>query len=277
MTDDAYKAAEYIKQQLPGFKPRIALILGSGLSSVAQTMKDRTKISYTDLPGFPKVSVQGHNGQLSFGLINDVEVVCLEGRYHFYEGINSQFVKTYIRTLKLIGCEILFLTNAAGSLRSDVSPGNLMMITDHINLQGINPLIGKNEETFGPRFLGMDDAYDPKLQKVLRHAAETANIPLAEGVYISVLGPMFETPAEIRAFKQWGADAVGMSTVPEVIVARHCGLKVAAVSAITNFAAGMSNETLTHEGTLHHGERAAGKMSQLILNFLEQLEYAYPQ
>lgn len=271
MTEAAFKAKTFIQKQKPNFTPKLGLILGSGLSEVASSLEDATVIPYADIPGFIPTTVSGHAGALSLGYLNGVPALCLQGRIHYYEGFNSEAVKTYIRTLKLLGVEILFLTNAAGSLHQDVPAGNLMMITDHIHFQGINPLIGPNDEAFGSRFFGMEEAYDPELRELLAAVAKNLEIHLAQGVYISVLGPMFETPAEIRAFRLLGADAVGMSTVPEVIVARHCGLRVVAVSAITNLAAGMNKDALSHEGTLLHGQEAAKIMQKLIFGFTREL------
>ena len=271
MTKTALAAKEFIEKQKPGFKPKVGLILGSGLRKIADSLQDATVISYNDIPGFTQTTVSGHSGALSLGYLHNVPIVCYQGRLHYYEGFNHEAIKTYIRTLKLLGAETLLLTNASGSLHQDVLPGSLMMITDHINFQGHNALIGPNEEEFGPRFFGMEDAYDPKLRELLEVAAKKLKISLAQGVYASVLGPMFETPAEIRALRILGADAIGMSTVPEVLVARHCSLRVAAVAAITNLAAGMTKETLTHEGTLYHGQKAADSMQQLIEGFIKEL------
>ena len=195
----------------------------------------------------------------------------MQGRAHSYEGIAPQAVKTLIRTLKALGCELYLGTNAAGSLREDVGPGALVAVSDHINLQPGNPLAGPNDATFGPRFVGMENAYDKALRDELMQVAKAAGIPLSEGVYCAVLGPMFETPAEIRAYRVLGADLVGMSTVPEVIVARHAGMKVMVISAVTNLAAGMTNESLSHEGTLFYGEQAAVAMAQLLEAFFTKL------
>ena len=271
MTEAAFNAKTFIQKQKPNFTPKLGLILGSGLSEIAASLEDVTTISYGDIPGFIQTTISGHAGVLSLGYLNGVPTVCLQGRKHYYEGFNNEIIKTYIRTLKLLGVEILFLTNAAGSLHQDVPAGSLMMITDHINFQGQNPLIGSNDEAFGPRFFGMEDAYDPKLRDMLATVAKDLELHLAQGVYISALGPMFETPAEIRAFRLLGADAVGMSTVPEVIAARHCGLRVVAVSAITNLAAGMNKEALTHEDTLYQGAKAAKVMQKLIFGFTQEL------
>lgn len=271
MTQYAIKAAEYIRNKTQDFKPKFGLILGSGLGALAGLIKNPTIIPYEELAGFPVSTVAGHAGQLVLGHLNGTPVVCLQGRAHLYEGVSGEKVKTLVRTLKLLGCASVVITNAAGSLRTDVGPGRLMLINDHINLQGTNPLIGPNDEEFGPRFFAMDDAYDMELRNQLLKLAEKNNIPLTQGVYISVLGPSFETPAEIRAFRTLGADAVGMSTVPEVLVARHCGLKVVVISAITNYAAGMTDEVISHEGTLHYGALAAKDMSHLLQKFFEAM------
>jgi xanthosine phosphorylase len=192
----------------------------------------------------------------------------LQGRAHLYEGGDREEIRAPVRSLQRAGAEILVLTNAAGSLRAEVGPGRLMAITDHINMTGTNILIGPNEHSFGPRFPSLRDAYDPGLLHELRVAALAVGVALSEGVYLAVSGPSFETPAEIRAYRTLGADAVGMSTVHETTVARHCGLRVAAISAITNLAEGMSDEPLSHEQTLRDGERAAGDLGRLLLNFI---------
>lgn len=264
----SHQAATYIQEKKPGFKPKMGLVLGSGLGGLADELTDRTVIAYTELPGFPESKVAGHAGKLVLGYLAGVPIACLQGRVHYYEGAAHEKIKTLVRTLKLIGCEILFATNAAGSLRPEVGPGEIMAISDHINFQGLNPLIGPNDEAFGPRFVSMDAVYDKGLRTKLQVAAKAEGFALSEGVYLATLGPMFETPAEIRAFRVLGADLVGMSTVSEVTVARHCGLSVVAVSAICNFAAGMSDEIISHEGTLHFAGLAASRMIQLIKGFL---------
>ncbi len=265
------QSANIILSKIAEFKPKIGLILGSGLSSLANAITQQITFSYADLPGFPVSTVAGHPGQLVLGYLGEMPVACMQGRIHPYEGAPYSAFKTVIRTLKLIGCEILITTNASGSLREDVGPGQLMLITDHINLHPSNPLIGPNDEEFGPRFFAMDEAYDVKLRQRFRTVAHSLNIKLAEGVYLGIPGPNFETHAEIRAFKILGGEAVGMSTIPEVLVARHCGMRVAAVAAITNFAAGMGNEEITHEHTLHYGKLAATDMSRLMTSVLESL------
>jgi xanthosine phosphorylase len=265
------QAAQLVASMKPGFTPRVGLVLGSGLGGLAEALTDTTAIPYQELPGFPISTVAGHAGRLILGYLEGVPVACLQGRAHYYEGAENNKIKNLIRTFKALGCEIYFGTNAAGSLRADVGPGNVMLINDHINLQGTNPLLGHNEEEFGPRFIGMENAYDPELRQQMHQVAKTLNIPLTDAVYASVLGPMFETPAEIRAFRILGADAVGMSTVPEVIIARHCGLKVMVLSAITNLAAGMSDENITHENTLHFASLTADRMMTLVKGFMRQL------
>jgi len=251
--------------------PRVALVLGSGLGGLADGMDRPVAIDYADIPGFPRPSVEGHAGRLLLGDLGGVAVACLQGRVHLYEGAAGPDVRHYIRTLKLLSCEILVLTNAAGSLRREVGPGSLMLITDHINLQPINPLSGPNDDEFGPRFPALDDAYDRELQTRLRAAARAGGVTLHEGVYLACLGPSFETPAEIRAYGRLGADAVGMSTVPEVIVARHCGLRVAAVSAITNLAVGLGDTPLSHAQTLAVAKQCAGDMQRLLTAFFGRL------
>jgi len=203
-----------------------------------------------------------------------VPVVCMRGRLHLYEGTPFESVRILIRIMKHMGCQVLLLTGAVGSLRPEAGPGEIMMITDHINFQPGNPLVGPNDASEGPRFFGMENAYDMGLQDIMLTAANKLDFNLHKGVYISTMGPCFETPAEIRAFKMWGADVVGMSVVPEVLVARHCGLKVVCLAAVTNFAAGMSEEKITHEGTLHFGELGARKLVKLIPEFVKAVNNA---
>lgn len=269
MTDFAFQALEAIQQQRPNFKPKLAMTLGSGLGDLVELLEDATKIPYQTLPGFPPCTVSGHGGNLYLGFLEGLPVACLQGRAHFYEGVTSVVAQTYIRTMKLLGCESILITNASGSMRENIVPGDLVMIKDHINLQFTNVLAGENDERFGPRFVGMEDAYNALMQKKLLTAAKKLNIELAEGVYFGVLGPTFETPAEIRAFKLLGGDVVGMSTLNEVITAHHCGLKLAVVAVITNMAAGMSKEKLSHELTLQGAKQAADKLKQLVLSFVK--------
>lgn len=263
--------AQFILKRASGFQAKVGMILGSGLSSLADIIQDPVTFPYSELPGFPQSTVAGHPGRLVLGKLEGISVACMQGRIHPYEGSPYQDFKTIIRTFKLLGCEILIITNAAGSLQKKFKPGSLMLINDHINFHYGNPLIGPNDDEFGPRFFPMDDAYDKKLRTRLQAIAKELNIPLPEGVYLGTPGPNFETAAEIRAFRKLGGDAIGMSTVPEVIVARHCGLRVAAVTAITNYAAGMSPVAITHEQTLHYSGLVATSLAQLISAFLASL------
>lgn len=270
-TNTANRAAALILQKIR-FRPKLGLVLGSGLGGLADLIQDATVIPYKDLPGFPEPGIEGHSGLLHLGQLENFPVACMQGRAHLYEGIAQNVIPNVVRTLKLIGCETLLITCSAGSMRPDIPSGSLMAITDHINLQFSNPLVGANDNEFGPRFVAMEDAYDAVLRDRLTTIARQLNIPLAHGVYIGVLGPSFETPAEIRAFKTMGADAVGMSTVHEVIMARHCGMKVLAISAITNMAAGMNNVKLSHAVTLAGAETTLKNLTKLILAFVLSLE-----
>jgi xanthosine phosphorylase len=251
--------------------PRLGIVLGSGLGGVAEGVEDAVAVPYAELEGFPRPGVAGHEGRLVLGRLGGLPVACLEGRRHVYETGDATGMAVPVRALRLAGAEALLVTNAAGSLRPECGPGSLMAIADHINLLGANPLTGPNDDGIGPRFPSLRDAYDPELRAHLQAAAARIGVALPEGVYLATAGPSFETPAEIRAFRTLGADAVGMSTVPEVILARHCGLRVAAVSAITNLAEGMGGEPLSHEQTLRHATAAAGDLVRLIVAFCEAL------
>ncbi len=268
---DPETTAQAIAAHVPGFAPRAGLVLGSGLADLADAVEVVAEISYGDLEGFPQPGVEGHAGRLLAGHLGGLPVVCLAGRSHLYEGHDASALTLPIRTLKRLGCELVFLTNAAGSLNPAFEPGSLMAVSDHINMLGRNPLVGPNDDRFGPRFPDMTEAYDSALRASLKEAAHAVGVALNEGVYLALLGPNFETPAEIRAFRTLGADAVGMSTVPECLVARHCGLRVAAVSVLTNLAAGMSDEPLTHEATLTVGARGAAQMARLVPAFFSRL------
>jgi xanthosine phosphorylase len=260
-------AGEVLARRAPA-PPRVGVVLGSGLGAVADAVSDAVVVSYDELPGFPRPTVEGHLGRVVLGDIAGVPVAVLQGRAHLYEGGDVEALRAPVRALRSAGAEILVLTNAAGSLRPSVGPGSLMAIIDHINLTGTNLLMGPNDDAIGPRFPPMADAYDPDLLDAMRASARELGLELAEGVYLAVTGPSFETPAEIRAYRTLGADAVGMSTVQETIVARHCGLRVAAVSVITNLAEGMTDEPLSHEQTLRAAESAAGDLSRLLLQFI---------
>jgi xanthosine phosphorylase len=264
-------AAAVIARRAPGAEPRLGIILGSGLGALGEALEDATAIGYGELPGFPEPGVAGHGGKLILGTLEGLPVACLQGRRHVYEGGDPGAMRAPVRALRHVGAVALLVTNAAGSLRPSSPPGSLMAISDHINMLGVNPLTGPNDDAVGPRFPSMRDAYDPALRAVLRQCARKLDIALPEGVYLAAHGPSFETPAEIRAFRTLGADAVGMSTIPEVILARHCGLRVAAVSAITNLAEGMGGETLSHEQTLRNADVAARDLTRLAALFCEAL------
>jgi len=250
------------------FRPQLGLILGSGSNQLAQHITPVITLPYDRIPGFSPTGVQGHTGQLILGHLNGVPVACLQGRSHYYEGIPNTALTTPIRVLNALGCEMLLSTNATGGINPDLKPGDLAVITDHLNFQGQNPLTGPNDESIGPRFPCLVDAYDPTLRTQLHDAAKQTGVSLKEAVYVGTLGPSYETPAEIRAFKLLGGDVVGMSTIPEVITARHCGMRVAVVTIITNYAAGLTDELLTHEDVVSKAEAAADRLSQLMLSFI---------
>lgn len=257
-------ASSVITARARGFRPRVGIILGSGLGGLADRLADPVTIPYADLPDFPQPEVHGHAGSLVLGRLSGVPVACFKGRVHAYEGKGPDAMKVPIRTLKALGAEVLYITCAAGSLRPSVGPGRLMTITDHINLQGGNPLVGPNDETWGPRFPPMTDAYDHELRAAQRKAADEVGINLAEGVYAAWLGPSFETPAEVRMIRTLGGDAVGMSTVPECILARHCGLRVTGTAVITNLGVGLSEGPVDHDQTLRAAAAASHTLELLV-------------
>jgi xanthosine phosphorylase len=269
----ARAAVEVIRAKVPNFVPRVGLILGSGLGGIAAAIEETAAIEYADLPGFPTPSIEGHTGRLLLGRFAGVDVACLQGRVHLYEGVPAAAVNVLPRTLKALGCEILILTNAAGALRPEIEPGAIALIEDHINLLGQNPLVGPNDAAIGPRFPDMSEVYDRELRERARRVAKRLGVPLRAGVYLATLGPSFETPAEIRAFRVLGADLVGMSTVPEAISARHAGLKVLGLSIVTNFAAGLASHPLSHEETLTQAAGAAATLERLLRGLLEDLSH----
>lgn len=264
-------SAAKITAALAGLKPKIAIILGSGLGGLADKIENPITIAYADLPGFPVLTVAGHVGQLIAGKLNGVPVMVLKGRKHFYETDDAYPLRTMIRSLKAAGAETLFLSNAAGSLRPHIKVSELMLITDHINFLGLNPLTGPNDDSFGPRFFPLADAWDPALSAKVRAVAQAEGITLHHGVYMAFRGPSFETPAEIRMAQLWGADAVGMSSVPDCLIARHCGMKVVGVSCITNMGAGLSDEDLSHAHTLHNASRGAAAFERLVTTAVKLL------
>jgi purine-nucleoside phosphorylase len=255
-----------INKSCSNFKPQIGLILGSGLGSFADQVEISTSINFDELPGFPDAGVGGHAGRLLLGRIEKTTVAVLQGRAHYYEHGKADIMAVAIQTLSALGCESLVLTNAAGSLMSEASPGSVMLITDHINMTGISPLFGAQGNQ---RFVDMVEAYNPLLNSKIRAAAHTNNITLHEGIYAWMSGPQFETPAEIQALKVLGAQAVGMSTVPEVILARHLGMSLCALSIITNFAAGMSPTLISHEQTIEYAAKAENSVKDLLNSYLK--------
>jgi purine-nucleoside phosphorylase len=261
---DVESAVKVIAARAGGAAPRVGLILGSGLGALADAVEDATIISYGDLPGFPAPGVAGHEGRLLLGTLAGTPVAVLQGRAHYYETGRADAMKVPVRTLAGIGCESLLLTNAAGSLVPEAGPGSVMLITDHIGFTGVSPLFG---ETGNGRFVDMTGAYDADLADRLRAAATREDIALAEGVYMWFCGPHYETAAEVRAARVLGADAVGMSTVPEVILARHAGLRVAALSIVTNLATGVAEAPVTHAAVLESASAAAAAVRRLLLAF----------
>ena len=267
-----YESAKIFLETTNNIKPEIALILGSGLTNFFDDKDIITSISYEDLPDFPQPTVKGHAGKLVLGKINNINVVCMYGRSHIYEGHKPVTLAKPIRVLKDIGCKLLVVTNAAGSLDEDMLPGSLMAINDHINLSGFNPLIGPNAEDYGPRFNDMSDGYHKKYRDQLITVANNMGQKIYEGVYCMYSGPNFETPAEIKASKILGVNAVGMSTVPEVLVANHCNLPVIAISVITNLAAGISKKKLSHQETLENAGMAEKNILNLIKRFINKVK-----
>lgn len=247
-------------------RPTLAIVLGSGFHHTLTQLRVDKKIPYAKIPGFPKPTVSGHAGELYFGTLGGTPVIALSGRAHFYEGHSMERVTFAIRALTAFGIRDLLLTNAAGGLNKKFRAGDLMMLTDHINFMGANPLRGEAIPGL-PRFVDLTQTYDRSMRRILQAAATECKLTLRTGVYLAVSGPSYETPAEIRAFARLGADAVGMSTVPEAIVARQCGLNVAAVSCITNLAAGISKENLSHAEVLETAERVKPQATALLKNF----------
>jgi inosine/guanosine/xanthosine phosphorylase family protein len=269
--DEIERGVAALKARFGATFPKTALVLGSGLGPLAERIEAPTDVSYADIPGFPVPTVAGHNGRLRIGTLSGHPVACMQGRLHAYEGHPAQAIAVPVRILRRLGVERLILTNASGGLKPHLPAGTLMLIEDHINFSGQNPLIGPNDETIGVRFPDMSHAYDESLRALFRKAAERAGVALAQGTYVYVLGPSFETPAEIRMFAALGADAVGMSTVPECIAAVHCGMNVAALSVVTNLAAGLSATPLTHHETLAEAAKAYERVEALMLAVFDAL------
>ncbi len=264
-------AARYIEREC-SLRPTVAVVLGSGLGAFAETLEQQFVIPYTDIPGWPHSTAVGHAGKLIVGKIDGLGVAALAGRAHLYEGYTAQDAAFGVRTLSRLGVESVILTNAAGGVNAAYGPGQLVLISDHINLLGQNPLTGPNDESFGPRFPDMSEAYSKRYREAARAAGKAIGVDLAEGVYAALPGPSYETPAEIRYLRAIGADLVGMSTVPETIAANHIGMKVLGISCVTNYAAGVIDQKLDHKEVLEVGERVKGTMVELLRRVLPRLQ-----
>jgi len=254
-----------------GRRPRVAAVLGSGLGRVADAIENPIEIPYKDIPHFVRSTVEGHAGSLIIGSLGGVEIVAMKGRFHLYEGYSMDEITLPIRVFSLLGVGCLILTNAAGGISKHLKLGSLMLLIDHINLMGDNPLVGANDERFGPRFPDMTEVYSREYRDLAYAAAGEMDLVLAEGVYAGVKGPTYETPAEIRMMRDMGADAIGMSTVPEAIVARHSGMRILAISCITNNAAGLADGEINHDQVIKIGEMAGRKLSGLIVKLAPRL------
>ena len=266
----ATEAAEFIRQRIK-LQPKIALVLGSGLGGFADELQDSTVIPYAQIPHFPATSAEGHAGNLVIGKVGDVPVAAMQGRVHYYEGHSLLRVTFPVRVFARLGIKAAFFTNAAGGVNLQLKQGCLVVLKDHINLQGSNPLIGANDERFGPRFSDMSEAYAKDFRALALEEGSRHGITICEGVYAAVSGPSYETPAEIRYLRTIGADTVGMSTVPEVIVARHCGIKVLAISCVTNMAAGILDQPITHAEVLETGARVRGQFVALLKSLIPRM------
>lgn len=267
MINNIQESADYIQSKMT-LKPTIAVILGSGLGDLADEIQNSVKIPYTQIPHFPISTVVGHAGQLVIGELEGKTILAMQGRFHYYEGYPMTDVTYAIRVMKQIGIEKLIVTNAAGAVDPSFVPGDLMLISDHINLSGSNPLIGRNMDSFGVRFPDMSNAYSLELRDLARKVAKGAGIDLKEGVYTFMSGPTYETPAEVRMIRLVGGDAVGMSTAPEVIVAVHSGIEVVGISCLTNMAAGILDQPLNHEEVVETSQRVKSKFTTLIKGLL---------
>ncbi|MDM7921618.1 MAG: purine-nucleoside phosphorylase [Pyrinomonadaceae bacterium] len=279
--ENAVEAAEFIKLK-SGKAPKIAVVLGSGLGAFADDLENAVRLPYDGIPHFVRSTVEGHAGQLVIGEVDGVSIAVQQGRFHYYEGYDMQQVMFPMRVFARMGIETVILTNAAGSLNSEMAPGSLMLISDHINMMGVNPLRGPNDARFGPRFPDMTQVYDRELQKIANNAANAIADERAaagtdserhdfmhRGVYCALSGPTYETPTEIRLYRILGADAVGMSTVPEAIAARHQGMRVLGISCITNFGAGMLDQPIDHQEVMETGARVAGIFKDLLCRIVK--------
>lgn len=266
--DRIKEAAEYIKSKVANM-PTKAIILGSGLGELAEDVRNPVYLNYVDIPCFPSSTAPGHKGRLVIGELEGENVLLMQGRFHYYEGYDMDVVVFPVRTMKLLGITDLIVTNAAGGVNTDYTPGDLMLISDHLSMFCTNPLIGSNYSDFGPRFNDMSDPYNKKARKKIHAIAVESDLELKEGVYAYMTGPSYESPAEIKALRVLGADAVGMSTVPEVITAVHAGLNVLGISCITNMAAGILDQPLDGDEVIETGQKVKAKFSRLIVDILK--------
>ena len=273
---DAALAAARFMQSNGGMQPRVGVILGSGLGELAGRIEDQRRIPYSSIPHFPRSTVAGHTGELVMGAWRGQSAAMLSGRVHLYEGYSPAEVVLPVRALALAGIEFLFITCAAGGIGARYTPGSLMILSDHLNYQGVNPLSGPEDERLGPRFIDMTEAYDRELRSLALRAARKLRLKCSEGVYAALRGPSFETPAEIRALRTLGADAVGLSTVPEVIAARQQGVRVLAVASITNRAAGLGGRQLSHQEVLEAGRQGARDLARVLHEVVGQIEMLRP-
>lgn len=264
------EAVEFIRSQSP-VKPQVGLIMGSGLGVLADYIEQAVTISYSDIPHFPVSTVEGHAGELLVGTLSGIPVVLMKGRFHMYEGYGAELTAFPVRVMKALGADKLVVTNAAGGINTNFADGDLMLISDHINFTGRNPLIGPNDNNVGVRFPDMSEGYSRRLREVAKGIADEQGFQLREGVYLAVMGPSYETPAEIRMMRTLGADAVGMSTVTEVIAANHCGMEVVGISCITNMAAGILDQPLSHTEVIETTERVKSRFLSLVQTLVSRL------
>ena len=269
------RCVDAVKEKIGGFEPKIALVLGSGLGPLAETMEVEVKVPYGDIPGMPVSTVPGHQGQFLFGYIGGVPVVCMQGRLHYYEGYDVHDVVLPTRIMGLLGAKVLFLTNAAGGLDPAMDTPTLMIIRDHMMFMFPNPLIGPNLDQLGPRFPDMTNVYEPAIREIFRRKGAELEIPMSEGVYCQLTGPTFETPFEVKLLGSLGAGAVGMSTACEAAAARHMGMKVCGISCITNKGAGITGNPLTHEEVVEAGNRIGAKFSALVAACIPEIAKLY--
>lgn len=274
--EDFKRAADSIKSRVPGFEPQVAVVLGSGLGAFVDAIQDAVSVDYAEIPNFLVSTAPGHAGRLIFGSVAGRRVVCMAGRFHSYEGYDFEQLATPVRVLKLLGVKALILTNAAGAINTAYRPGDIMVVSDHIKLTGASPLRGRNIDEFGPRFFDISKLYTPALRSLALDCAEGSGLTVHEGVYFFFTGPQFETPAEIRAARILGADAVGMSTVTEALTAAHCGMPLLCLSVMTNMAAGVLDQPLTNEEVLETAGSIAGPFSDYIKKIIERIGEVIP-